>query len=66
MGDIFWDSITEDKINIIENLKKFCSIFNLECPEVNTKMRIDVLRKIANDTRQKFWDSYKKNKEGRR
>lgn len=62
MGDIFWDSINEEKQEIIEDLREFCDLFKLEMPEVNTSMRLDVLKEIFNSTTTKFWESQKPKK----
>jgi hypothetical protein len=55
MGDAFWDSIKGEKQEVIDNLKEFCTTFGLEMPEVNTKMRLDVLHSISNETRKKIF-----------
>lgn len=55
MGDIFHDSIRNEKQDIIDNLKEFCTIFGLEMPEVDNRMRIDVLESISKETRKKVF-----------
>lgn len=60
MGDIFWGAINDDKQEIIDNLQEFCKTFNLGCPKLSTKMRLDVLLNISKETRENFWSCIKK------
>jgi ribosomal protein S27AE len=63
MGDLHWGAIKDTKITLVEDMREWCVRFEVEMPEVNEKMRLDVIQDKFSQLKKNFWNNMAKNKE---
>jgi hypothetical protein len=60
MSDAYWDSIKEEKLELIKNMKTLCKETGLTMPDVNEKMRIEIIHQSFDLLKEQYWDNLKK------